>query len=85
MFVLCDIVQNQFYANKRSPILRICNLGSEYLNETHTIFSPILYLPLQRDTFSQIRVKIVDEYNRLIDLGGNPVLLTLHLTITKEN
>ena len=81
MLVSCSAASNQFFGNQQYPLLRVLDLSEEYIRETHSTFSPILYVPVQTDNISQVRIQLLDEYGNLLNLGKNPVRLTLHFKV----
>ena len=78
LIVTCSAVKNQYFGECQYPVLRILNLPQEYINQTQITFSPILYVPLESDDITQVRVRLLDEFGRLLNFGNNPVQLTLH-------
>ena len=78
LIVTCSAVKNQYFGESQYPVLRILNLPQEYINQTQITFSPILYVPLESDDITQVRVRLLDEFGRLLNFGNNPVQLTLH-------
>jgi len=78
LIVTCSAVKNQYFGDRQYPILRILDLSQEYIKQTQSIFSPILYVPLESDDITQVRIRLLDEFGRLLNFGNNPVQLTLH-------
>ena len=78
MLVTCSAVQDQYYGDKLYKLLRVCDIGQDYINPSRKTFSPILYLPLASHDVSQIRIVLLDEFGRRLNFGSNPVQLTLH-------
>ena len=67
-----------YFGDRQYQLLRVLDLSREYINPTHTSFSPILYVPLESDDITQVRVRLLDEFGRLLNLENNPVQVTLH-------
>ena len=78
LLVTCSAVKNQYFGDRQYPILRILDLSQEYIKQTQIAFSPILYAPLESDNITQVRVRSLDEFGRLLNFENNPVQLTLH-------
>ena len=78
LLVTCSAVKNQYFGDRQYPILRILDLSQEYIKQTQSTFSPILYVPLESDDITQVRIRLLDEFGRLLNFGNNPVQLTLH-------
>jgi len=78
LIVTCSAVKNQYFGDRQYQLLRVLDLPREYINQTHMSFSPILYVPLESDDITQVRVRLLDEFGRLLNFDNNPVQITLH-------
>jgi len=78
LIVTCSAVKHQYFGDRQYQLLRVLDLPREYINQTHMTFSPILYVPLESDDITQVRVRLLDEFGRLLNFDNNPVQITLH-------
>jgi hypothetical protein len=78
IFIYCDIVQPVAVGSELVPLLRIINLKSNENDLETTSFQNLYYLPLSRNVFDTISVKLCNEFGEELVLDKGQVTLTLH-------
>ena len=87
IYVLCDLVETQLTGESYQPILRVIPVPHYPVKDTKTvlgkdiIYSQIYSNPyfkrLKRTSFSTIRIRLTDEYNKPIKFEGGVVVVVL--------
>jgi len=76
ILILVDIIQNQMYANKMCPILQ--QIVWDGKSNIHVSFRSVLYVSLNSEHISFIRVQLRDQYLREIRADNFSAILRLH-------
>jgi len=76
VMILVDCIHNQMYANKMCPILQQTVWDSK--SNVHIAFNPVVYMSLNSEHISQIRVHLLDQNLREIRAKGFSTILRLH-------
>jgi hypothetical protein len=76
----CDCISESYYNGQASNI--IYSFPSNTVPKGYKIIermNPPIYLPLNKKYISQIRIRIVDDHNNLINFNGEEICFALHL------
>ena len=77
VLILMDILENQTYGNALSPVL--AHIPWDIESDARVSIDSVLYLPLNCDVVSNIRVSLTDEkLNTISKLNGYVTILRLH-------
>jgi len=61
MYVYCDLVEHVVVGDTKVPLLRIVDKPLAKNRHMHTIFNPILYVPLQEKNFDTVEINIMTD------------------------
>ena len=61
MYVYCDLVEHVVVGDTKVPLLRIVDKPLAKNRHMHTIFNPILYVPLQKKNFDTVEINIMTD------------------------
>lgn len=78
VYVLTNIIENQYFGTTFLPILRVMSRKTITNTEVYSKFSPVYYLPLNCSNLSQIQIQIVDESFVVLDHHTTPTTIVLH-------
>ena len=79
LYVYCDIVENQIVGDVIVPIFsQKVPITSTHDKVIHTVFNPLMYLPLVKHEIETIEAELKDDANQPIPFQYGRVVLTLH-------
>jgi len=61
MYVYCDLVEHVVVGDTKVPLLRIVDKPLAKNRHMHTIFNPMLYVPLQKKNFDTVEINIMTD------------------------
>jgi len=83
LFVYCDVVACVPVGDSHVPLLRIVEVGGNYGETLHRLYSKPRYVPVQKKDFDSIEIDIRDDLGQNIPFEHGKLIATLHFRQTK--
>lgn len=78
-----DIIENQYFGDTKSPILKIIPIKTQTDNEVVTFFDNLHYVPVKNNYISSINIEIKDIHGNNIKFENNFSFVVIKLHIRK--
>ena len=84
LYVYTDIVDPQFVADVKVPLLRIVNIQGDYGINVHTSFRNLQYVPVKVNSFETIEMNIKNDRNGNVSFECGKSIATLHFRLRRS-
>jgi len=65
VYVYCDVLEHVPVGDAKAPLLRIVDTDDKAIGNVHRVFNPLLYVPLQKNTFNTIDIDMRTDFGSI--------------------